>query len=137
MKAVFVDTAYWIALAIRADPWAQAADQATAAIGDAHLVTTEEVLTEFLAAVSRAGRQTRHAAADMVRQILADPGVSVVPQSHASFLRGLALYEARLDKQYSLTDCISMNTMTEHGISNILSNDRHFHQEGFSILMRR
>ncbi len=67
MTAVFVDTAYWIALVLRDDPWAAAAEQATAVVADAHLVTTEEVLTEFLAGVSRAGKQTRRSAVEMVR----------------------------------------------------------------------
>ena len=57
--------------------------------------------------------------------------VRVVPQSHESFLDGLALYEARPDKGYSLTDCISMQTMRREGLTDALTNDRHFEQEGF------
>jgi len=41
-----------------------------------------------------------------VREILADPGMEMVAQSHESFLAGLALYERRPDKEYSLADCI-------------------------------
>ena len=135
MSVVFADTAYWIALILRDDPWAEAADRATAATGDARLVTTEEVLAEFLAGVSRAGRQTRRRAVEMVRQVLDDPDVSVVHQSHESFIDGLNLYEARLDKQYSLTDCISMSTMRGRRILAVLTNDHHFRQEGFVTLM--
>jgi uncharacterized protein len=60
--------------------------------------------------------------------------MTVVPQTHASFLDGLALYEARPDKEYSLTDCISMQTMRRAGLSDVLTNDHHFRQEGFRIL---
>lgn len=56
-------------------------------------------------------------------------------QSHNSFLAGLALYEARPDKSYSLTDCISMVTMRQHGISEVLTRDTHFMQEGFTPLI--
>ena len=49
-----------------------------------------------------------------------------VPQSRNSFLDGLALYNARLDKGYSLVDCISMQTMRREGLTDILTNDRHF-----------
>lgn len=58
----------------------------------------------------------------------------MVEQTHQSFLLGLDLYQNRLDKGYSLTDCISMNTMRQLGITEILTHDRHFTQEGFVIL---
>jgi predicted nucleic acid-binding protein len=47
----------------------------------------------------------------------------------------LPLYERRPDKQYSLIDCISMNVMRRKGISEILTRDRHFSQEGFVRLL--
>jgi predicted nucleic acid-binding protein len=37
---------------------------------------------------------------------------------------------------YSLTDCISMDTMRQLGIAEVLTNDRHFEQEGFRALFR-
>jgi uncharacterized protein len=46
----------------------------------------------------------------------------------------LALSEARPDKEYSLTDCISMVTMRQEGITEILTHDNHFTQEGLTIL---
>jgi len=70
------------------------------------------------------------------RRILDDPGVRVVPQSRESFLSGMALYEARPDKGYSLVDCISMQTMRLQGLTEVLTNDRHFEQEGFRVLFR-
>ena len=51
------------------------------------------------------------------------------------FFEGLALYGSRLDKGYSLTDCISMNAMRERGITDVLTHDDHFTQEGFNILL--
>jgi hypothetical protein len=38
-------------------------------------------------------------------------------------------------KYYSLTDCISMNLMRGRGITEILTHDQHFTQEGFTILL--
>jgi predicted nucleic acid-binding protein len=58
----------------------------------------------------------------------------VIPQSRSSFLDALALYEARPDKAYSLTDCISMDVMRREGLTEVLTNDHHFTQEGFHIL---
>ena len=45
----------------------------------------------------------------------------------------MSLYEQRLDKGYSLTDCISMNVMKQLNITEVLSHDKHFTQEGFTI----
>jgi predicted nucleic acid-binding protein len=57
-----------------------------------------------------------------------------MPQSRESFLAGIELYRARPDKGYSLTDCISMITMRREGLTEALTNDRHFEQEGFRTL---
>jgi uncharacterized protein len=77
------------------------------------------------------GPHLRQLASDTVRGLYANPLMTVVPQSHQSFLAGLALYQARPDKGYSLTDCISMNVMRHEGITEILTHDNHFTQEGF------
>lgn len=135
MKAVFADTLYWYGLANPRDQWHRPAVQARVQLGDILLVTTEEVLTEFLAAMSGGGEFLRRTGVEMVQTIFADRTTQVVPQTHFSFLRGLELYAKRLDKTYSLTDCISMNTMREGGIADILTNDHHFTQEGFHVLI--
>jgi uncharacterized protein len=135
VRQVFADTLYWLAIFLPGDEWAEVA-RATS-ISDALLVTTEEVLSEFLAAVSAHGDYTRRLGCRLVREILNDPSIDIVAQSHESFLAGLALYERRPDKQYSLVDCISMNVMRQLGIHEILTHDRHFSQEGFVRLLER
>lgn len=71
-----------------------------------------------------------------VHDVLHDASVYVIAQNRASFLSGLELYAARPDKRYSLTDCISMQTMRREALSDALTNDRHFEQEGFRALFR-
>ncbi|MCI0562894.1 MAG: PIN domain-containing protein, partial [Nitrososphaera sp.] len=135
MKSVFADTLYWVATANPTDQWAKPSKDAKEKLGQVQLITTDEVLTEFLAMMSPGGDRLRQAAAQMVRLILENPNVIVVPQSRASFLKGLEFYEKRRDKQYSLTDCISMTVMNERGITQALTNDHHFAQEGFVVLI--
>ena len=137
MTMVFVDTAYWIAISLRDDQWSTAAREARARLGGSQLVTTDEVLAEYLTSLSGAGSYLRAAAARAVRDIVADPNVRVLPQSRESFDRGLRRYEGRLDKGYSLQDCVSMNVMEAEGITEILTSDHNFEQEGFTILMKR
>ena len=71
-----------------------------------------------------------------VDSILNNATTQVIEQTHESFLAGLKLYRNRLDKGYSLTDCISMNTMQKLNIVEVLTHDQHFAQEGFTILFR-
>ena len=137
VRAVFADAGYWIALFLPGDDWHDAALEATTSLPDARIVTTEEVLTEFLTFFAGFSTSTRRAAVEVVEGLLGDPDVEVLPQSHQSFLNGLALYQRRPDKQYSLQDCISFASMREHGLSEALTPDKHFHQEGFIVLMRR
>jgi len=99
------------------------------------LVTTDEVLTELLDGLAQRGTYLREAAAQSVRTILKDRRATVHPQSGESFLAGLRLYEQRSDKGYRLVDCISMMTMRSQRILEILTNDHHFVQEGFKILL--
>jgi len=137
MNALFADTVYWVAVFRYRDPWKAAALRAREAAGSARLVTTDEVLTEMLDAFSAVGPLSRLHASRFVRGIFSYPDVEVIPQSRDSFLKGLALYEARLDKGYSLTDCISMAAMRAASLTHVLTNDHHFLQEGFEILMKR
>jgi len=93
-------------------------------------------LVEYLTFFATAHERLRRKALVNARRILETPGIYVVPQSRDSLLSGMALYEARPDKGYSLTDCISMRTMRREGLSDALTNDRHFEQEGFRALFR-
>ena len=135
MRSIFADTLYWIAITHRKDQWHQAAMAISLTLAGCRLVTTDEVLTEVLNAFAEAGHMLRREAVDLVRDLHADPAVTVHPSSRRAFLSGLALYQARPDKGYSLTDCISMEAMRAEGISEILTHDNHFTQEGFTILL--
>lgn len=135
MKAVFADTFYWIALTNPADRHAQDVLRFDDLLSEAVLYTSEEVLTEMLAFFA-ADNWFRKRAVDTVREILADPDIRIIPQTHESFLSGFELYAARPDKGYSLTDCISMQAMRREGLTVALTNDRHFEQEGFRALFR-
>lgn len=100
------------------------------------IVTTEEVLSEYLTFFSDKGSYWQTRAVAVVELLLRRRRVRVLPQTSESFHSGMALYASRPDKNYSLTDCIAMEAMRRHGISDVLTNDRHFEQEGFRALFR-
>ncbi|HJQ34641.1 MAG TPA: PIN domain-containing protein [Pyrinomonadaceae bacterium] len=134
MRKVFVDTFYWIARINPRDQWHQKAVELSASLDDAELITSETVLVELLNYFSEYGPEMRGAVARIVRQIIDGSGITVVLDAYG-FAEGLALFGARLDKGYSMTDCMSMNIMRRVGATEVLTHDRHFAQEGFIILL--
>jgi uncharacterized protein len=136
VRLVFADTLYWGAVLNPYDQYRSQAIRTRKVLGEVLLVTTDEILAELLDGLAQRGPNLREATAQAVRRILDDGRVTVHPQTRQSFLEGLRLYEQRSDKGYSLVDCVSMTTMRHHGINEVLTNDHHFIQEGFKVLIR-
>jgi len=137
LDKIFVDTAFWIALYSKKDNLhSEATDlYEISNLSKDTLFTTEEVLTEFANAF-RHSRNSRNEIHGLIQKIIQNPLIKVVEQSHQSFLDGLQFFHSRLDKEYGLVDCISMNSMDKNGISEVLTCDKHFAQEGrFNVLM--
>ena len=97
-----------------------------------HFLTHDAVLTEVLAFFSDQGPRLREEAVFAVRKAFRE--IEVVSSSGSLFDRGLNLYERRRDKAYSHVDCMSMELMRVRGIVQVLTNDRHFSQEGFEVV---
>jgi predicted nucleic acid-binding protein len=135
MRTVFADTHYWIALVNSRDQWHQRAVAFNSNLSDARLLTTDSVLTELANFFAEYGAIMRRKVALAIRTVLSDWQVEVVSEGPTTFLDGLTLYESRSDKSYSLTDCIAMNVMRKRGITDVLTHDTHFTQEGFQILL--
>ena len=91
MTALFADTFYWIALADSTDAAHQRALALTAERATSQIVTTDEVLSEYLTFFSTAPEPFRRRAAEGVEGLLASAAVRVIPQSRESFRAGLAL----------------------------------------------
>ncbi len=134
MKAVFIDTHYWIARVHPKDQWHEKAVQVGEALSPFRGVTTDAVLIEVANYFCAFGADARGVAAVVIHDILDDPDIETIPHTRAALCSGLARYAARLDKRYSLTDCISMDVMNQLGLTDVLTQDKHFAQEGFNLL---
>ena len=133
MIRVFVDTSYYVAAVNARDAMHRAALEFARSYTGA-MLTTEFVLIEVGNWLARSG--DRVVFVDLLRQLRADPQVTVLPASPVLFERGLSLYTRRPDKDWSLTDCISLVVMEEHGLRDALTADHHFEQAGFTILLK-
>ena len=132
---IFVDTLYFVARLNPKDQWHTAALEIEPYMKGKRLITTETVLIELLNYLAEFPSEMREAVTKFVKLALDGLIIEVVFHTHQAFLQGLELYGKRLDKGYSLTDCISMSLMRERGIQEALTHDRHFQQEGFKILL--
>nr|VFJ87235.1 MAG: Predicted nucleic acid-binding protein, contains PIN domain [Candidatus Kentron sp. H]VFJ88895.1 MAG: Predicted nucleic acid-binding protein, contains PIN domain [Candidatus Kentron sp. H]VFJ95131.1 MAG: Predicted nucleic acid-binding protein, contains PIN domain [Candidatus Kentron sp. H] len=100
---------------------------------DARFVTTGAVLLELGNAFSR--RTDKNIALQLINAIYQSARWQVGFQDYALMRRGLALFSERQDKNWSLTDCISIVVAGDHEISEVFTSDHHFAQAGFQILL--
>ncbi len=134
MKIVFADTGYWEALLNPNDKLHAKAMQVSASLGRVRQLTSEMVLDELLAALSKL--PVRPYAIKGVQAIIGNPNVEVVPQTSLQFGRAFDLYRRMADQEWSLTDCASFEIMRERGLTEALAHDNHFVQAGFVALLR-
>lgn len=136
MKAVFADTAGWMACADSADP----AHHATTAARDAWLrtggtfVTTDYVVDETLTLVRM---RLGHAAAEAWwRQVDSSSRIRWETITAARTEKARGLFFRYADKNFSFTDCTSFVVMRELRLQEVLTTDHHFVQMGFVIKKR-
>ena len=130
MNQIFVDSFYYIAFLNPRDRFHDEAVRISRQLRRP-LVTTVWVLTELADALaSPARRRVTHR---FIERFLLDPNTQLILVEPDWLSRGLALHGARMDKAWSLTDCISFAVMGELG----LTGDYHFEQAGFQALFRQ
>jgi predicted nucleic acid-binding protein len=109
--------------------------QATVLYGEAAIrLTHNYVLDEFVALANARGL-ARQAALDFSERVVNDSEIETVWVDEVLHRNALALLRARVDKTYSLCDAVSFSLMRERGITESLTTDRHFEQEGFVRLL--
>jgi len=97
-------------------------------------LTTSYVLAEFIPLCQTRGLN-RKKMLEFVETLITNPlieGVWVDENLHG---QAFTLLQNRLDKTYSLCDAASFILMRERGLTEVLTTDKHFEQEGFVKLL--
>lgn len=136
MRTVFADTGYWIALINPNDNLHSKAREITQTLYPLKIITSEMVFVECLNAFSDKGTWLKQSMIKLIHRSKNNPNITVYPQNQEMFMSALELYQNRLDKSWSLTDCASFNIMKKHNILEALAHDQHFIQAGFNALLR-
>ena len=135
MKQVFADTHYWIAIVDPKDSSHHKAKEVSKGLGQVIIVTTEMVLVEFANYFASRGKNFREVVTKTINGIRSNPNVRIIQQTSLQFQSALEFYNSHKDKEWSLTDCASINIIREQNIKEILAHDKHFIQAGFEALL--
>lgn len=130
---LFLDTVFIQAILNRHDQYYAEALPLLARIRTAAEVwTTEAVLVEVGNALSV---RNRLGAAAFIRSCYRTPNMRVVSVDTPLLDQAITLYEARSDKGWGLTDCISFSVMYQRNLTEAATADLHFAQAGFHLLL--
>lgn len=102
---------------------------------DAEPVTHNYVLAEFVP-LCYSRRMNQAGALTFVVDLLQNPRIEVVWVDEFLHRTALSVLQARLDKTYSLCDAVSFLVLRQRGMTEALTTDRHFSQEGFQRLLK-
>lgn len=134
MKALFVDTAGWMALADGSDPHHQDAREArdTWLSAGGLLISSDYVLDETLTLIRI--RLGLPAASHWWDQVSASRRLRWEWMNANRAEQARRWFFQWQDKRLSFTDCSSFVIMRELGLTQALTTDRHFRQAGFVAL---
>lgn len=135
-QAVFVDTSAWLALINEADT----DHLKVRAIRDKLLhskksfLVTNYIIIEIANSLCKARWRTR--AVKLINSIYATEFIEVIEIDKGIYDEAWDMYSSRNDKEWSLTDCTSFVVMKKYDIRDAFTNDHHFEQSGFNILIK-
>jgi len=98
-------------------------------------VTTNYVFAE-LAALMIARKFSQDRMVQYLADIEEDSRLEIIWIGQEMHQAGMDLLKRRLDKTYSLCDAVSFTVMKDLGITEALTTDHHFEQEGFIRLLK-
>lgn len=98
-------------------------------------LTHSYVLSE-LVALALIRRFPRPAVLAFVMDLLDNPDIETVWVDEQVHREAMQLLSDRQDKTYSLCDAVSFVLMRQRGMTEALTTDRHFEQEGFVRLLK-
>jgi hypothetical protein len=137
-EAVFWDTSAFVALGNRDDDLHVSAVAVNNELArqKAHILTTDAVLIEVANSFSKvAFRPLAQRIIGALQQSTRMGAATLVHVDERLWQGGWDLFVKRPDKEWGLTDCISLVIMQERGVLRAFTSDHHFEQAGLIRLL--
>jgi predicted nucleic acid-binding protein len=96
---------------------------------------THSLVVAELVALATSRGVPREGVISYTVDLLANPDVEIVWSNESAVRAGMDLLLARSDKNYSLCDAVIFLLMRVRGLTDALTTDKHFEQEGFRRLL--
>jgi uncharacterized protein len=129
---MLVDTSGLLALLNRSQPFHKLAQRLYQ--NSTRRLVHSFILAEVVPLARTRGVQSA-AIVRFLQEVLVDLDMEFVWVDESLTARAVTLLQQRLDKDYSLCDGVSFVLMRDEGITEALTTDRHFEQEGFQRLL--
>jgi hypothetical protein len=137
-ETVFWDTSAFVALGNRDDDLHSSAVAVNNELArqKAHILTTDAVLVEVANSFSKVPfRPLAQRMVDALQQSTRMGAATLVHVDERLWRGGWDLFVKRPDKEWGLTDCISLVVMQERGVLRAFTSDHHFEQAGLIRLL--
>lgn len=134
MRSVFIDTSFVIAMFTPEDRYHHKALAISHDLFNYQRIwITDAVIYEIGNSFSKTNKEI---VAEFIRDCYNTEQIHVEKTSEDLLLKALDRYGSFLDKDWSLTDCISFEVMEENDINIAYSSDHHFEQAGFHYTLK-
>ncbi|MEW6215233.1 MAG: PIN domain-containing protein [Nitrospirota bacterium] len=97
-------------------------------------MTSNYVVVETINALSKV--EFRKAVIEFIDKLEKSPSVEIVKITDEIYNNAWALYQQRMDKDWGITDCTSFEVMQMFNVKKAFTNDKHFEQAGYSLLVK-
>lgn len=133
---VFVDSFAWIASINKSDNYHETTLKTIETLlkRGIKLITSNYVIIETINALSKT--EFRKAVIEFVNKLEKSPSVQIIKITDEMYNNAWSFYQQRMDKDWGITDCTSFEVMKMFNIKKAFTNDKHFKQAGYSLLVK-
>ena len=134
MRKIFLDTCGILALVNKRDSLHEKAKEVNISLllEKVQFYTTDYILAE----VGNGLAKNKKLALKTLKNLQENEDTEIIKITNALLTKTLELYEKYSDKEWGLTDVSSFTVMNEFKIDEAFTDDKHFQQFGFKILLK-
>ncbi len=134
--AISVDSFAWIAAINKSDEYHEITLKTIEEFlnRSTKFITTNYIIVETINSLSKI--EFRKAVIEFIDKLQKSPSVRIIKITDEIYEKAWSLYKQRNDKNWGITDCTSFEVMKMFNIKKAFTNDKHFEQAGYSVVLK-